>query len=312
MTNQLVEAAEAIPDLDEYAGLSTHEIAVAIQYAPEGSEELYRAIAAISARAPGRGHNRPPLAEALEDETRALRARTDELIELAETAIIPEGDDAAAAKVGDLIGLHKALIAEADETRLERNKPFRLAQKMINDHYGRITLALNLSLGGTTGVDGLVGILTAHDNKRRAQIEAERKAALAEQKERERVAAEAQRRADEAAAKGSGAAAQLDLLQARNEADRAAARAAAIRAVPIRSQLGTVTRKRDPKHQIKDPVKFACWLLEQPTYRGALLQALNTIAGHVRRDAGIEAVAQGLDIPGLKTWVEQGAANVRR
>ena len=59
-------------------------------------------------------------------------------------------------------------------------------------------------------------------------------------------------------------------------------------------------------------MKFAGWLIEQPTYKNHLLQALNTIAGQVKRDAGIDAVADGLYIPGLKTWVEQGAANVRR
>ena len=313
MTNQLLEQEGGIPDLDEYAGLSTHDIAVAIQYAAEGSEELYRAIAAISARVPGRGHNRPPLEEMLDDELRPLRARTDELVELAETAVIPDGDDNAAAKVSDLIQLIKATEEEADQSRLARNKPYRDGQKLINDLFGRITLQLAMARGGSTGRDGLVGMLTAHDDKRKAKIEAERQAALAEQRERERLAAEAARRAEEAAAQGSGTAgAQLDLLQARNEADRAAARAAAIRAMPIRSHLGTVTRKRESRHQITDPLKFAAWLLEQPTFRHGLMQALNTIAGHVKRDAGIEAVEQGLDIPGLKTWVEQGVASVRR
>ncbi len=54
---------------------------------------------------PGRGHNNPPLAEALDEELAPRRARADQLIELAGSSVIV--DEESAAKVIDLVRMLK-------------------------------------------------------------------------------------------------------------------------------------------------------------------------------------------------------------
>src|SRR5580765_6893073 len=99
MTNQLVAEAAELPDLDEYFGMSTTDICLAAAHWPEGSEDQLRAIAAIRARAPGIGHNRPPLNEAIDEELAPRRARINHLVERAERSVLIRGDETSAAKM---------------------------------------------------------------------------------------------------------------------------------------------------------------------------------------------------------------------
>ena len=146
MTNQLLAESDALPILDEYAGMSITDICLAAANWPEGSEDQLRAIAAIRARAPGIGHNRPPLAEALDDELAPRRARADQL--LAATPVII--DEVSAAKVVDWTSQLKALHDEVDKARLARTEPYRNAWKLINNRYDvlKLRLAVGIDAGG--------------------------------------------------------------------------------------------------------------------------------------------------------------------
>lgn len=308
--NQLIAEADGLPDLDEFEGMSVVDIAHAITLWPEGSEDQLRAIEAIRRRAPGRGHNRAPLDEALEEDLAPQRARAEQLLEIARTAVII--DDVSAAKVVDLVRMLFDLENDLDKDRLKRTKPYRDAQSLINTKVAAIIGPLTLARGGDDG-KGLRGMLTRHDDKRKAEAEAERRRLREEQRQREEAAADARRIAEEKAAEGKGSvAAELDALKAQDEAERAAQRADAIRPEPIRSTLGQVTRRREITFKITDVRKALGWIIRQAGGASAAEQFARTWLGGYLRALGVETVAGGVEIPGAEITVEQGAANVRR
>jgi hypothetical protein len=312
MTNQLVAEAAALPDLDEYAGMSAVDIAHAVINWPEGSEDQIRAIAALRQRAPGRGHNNPPLKEALDEELAAHRARVIQLVERAETSVLIRGDETSATKMIDLVRQMKEQHDELNKERLARTAPYRDAVKLINDTYEGLKLRLSLAIGGTSGRDGCVGQLTKWDDDKKAEVEADRRRLAEEARKREAEAAAARAAAETKEAEGkSSVAAELEAIRARDEAERLWRRAEAIRHEPTRSQLGQTTRRRVIRFVVEDFSKRLRGICKSPR-RTQVEKLVDAITKHELGDLGVAAVEQGVDMPGVRAWVEEGGVSVRR
>ncbi len=312
MTSQLLAEAAALPDLNEYAGMSAVDIAHAVIHWPEGSEDQIRAISALRALVPDRHHNRPPLKEALEEELAPRRARADQLIGAAETSALIRGDETSAAKMIDLVRQMKELHDELNKDRLARTLPYRDAVKLINDNFEAVKLRLALAIGGTSGRDGCVGQLTKWDDDKKAAVEAERRRLAEEARQRE-AEAEAARAAAETKAKAgkTDVAAELEAVRARDDAERLQRRADAIRHEPTRSQLGQTTRRRQIRFQVEDFTKRLRGILKSPR-RSQIEKLVDAITEHELRDLGVAAVERGVDMPGVRVWVEEGGVSVRR
>lgn len=310
MTNQLVAEAAALPDLDEYAGMSAVDIAHAVIHWPEGSEDQIRAISALRALVPDRHHNQPPLAEAIEEELAGRRSRADQLLAVAARSVIV--DEASAAKVVDLTRQLKELHDEVDKARLARTTPYRDAVKLINSNYDLLKLKLSTAIGGTSGRDGLSRMLTQWDDKQRAAVEAERRRLAAEALKREEEATAARAAAEAKASAGKiDPAAELEALKAADEAERLARRADAIRHEPTRSQLGQTTRRKQIRFEIQDFAARLRDIMRSPR-RAQVEQLVHKLTEHELRDLGVAAVESGVQIVGVRAWVEEGGVSVRR
>lgn len=300
-----------LPDLDPYAHLSNQEVAAAILAWPDGSEDQNLALAALKARAPGLGHNRPPLSEALESELEPFRVRAAEALGLAEKAVIRDAEGARTAL--DLGVKCKDLEDEINAARLQRSLPYRDATALINRTFGDIAHALKLAREGDNGRGGLKGMLKVWDDKQRAAAQAEQARLREEQRQRELAAAEAEKTAREAAAQGQGQInAELAAAKAREEAERAAHRAEAVRPEPLRSHLGQIARRREIVFEITDLAATLAWLIQQPGHRGKVEHATRTMIGAYLKSLGTDAVARGVAIPGIEARVEAGGVAVRR
>jgi hypothetical protein len=310
VTNQLVAEAAALPDLDEYAGMSAVDIAHAVIHWPEGSEDQIRAISALRALVPDRHHNQPPLAEAIEEELAGRRSRADQLLAVAARSVIV--DEASAAKVVDLTRQLKELHDEVDKARLARTTPYRDAVKLINSNYDLLKLKLSTAIGGTSGRDGLSRMLTQWDDKQRAAVEAERRRLAAEALKREEEATAARAAAEAKASAGKiDPAAELEALKAADEAERLARRADAIRHEPTRSQLGQTTRRKQIRFEIQDFAARLRDIMRSPR-RAQVEQLVHKLTEHELRDLGVAAVESGVQIVGVRAWVEEGGVSVRR
>lgn len=310
MTNQLVSEAAALPDLDEYAGMSAVDIAHAVINWPEGSEDQIRAISALRALVPDRHHNRPPLAEAIDEELSGRRSRAAQLLAVAARSVIV--DEASAGKVIDLTRQLKELHDEVDKARLARTEPYRDAVKLINHSYDALKLKLSLAIGGTSGRDGLSRMLTAWDDKQRAAVEAERRRLAEEASKREEEAAAARAAAEAKAQAGKiDPAAELEALKAADEAERLARRAEAIRHEPTRSQLGQTTRRKQIRFEIQDFAARLRDIMRSPR-KTQVEQLVHKLTEHELRDLGVAAVESGVQIVGVRAWVEDGGVSVRR
>jgi hypothetical protein len=310
MTNQLVAEAEALPDIDEYSGMSAVDIAHAVINWPEGSEDQIRAISALRALVPDRHHNRPPLSEAIDEELSTRRSRADQLLAVAARSVIV--DEASAGKVIDLTRQLKELHDEVDKARLARTEPYRDAVKLINYRYDALKLKLSLAIGGTSGRDGLSRMLTAWDDKQRAAVEADRRRLAEEARKREEEAAAARATAEAKAQAGKiDPAAELEALRASDEAERLARRADAIRHEPTRSQLGQTTRRKQIRFEIQDFAARLRDILRSPR-KTQVEQLVHKLTEHELRDLGVAAVESGVQIIGVRAWVEDGGVSVRR
>jgi hypothetical protein len=312
MTNQLLTESAALPDLDEYAGMSAVDIAHAVLHWPEGSEDQIRAISALRGLVPDRHHNKPPLAEALDEELASRRARADQLIERAQSSVLIAGDQTSAEKMIDLVRMLKELHDELNKQRLARTAPYRDAAKLINDKYEALKLRLSLAIGGTSGRDGCVGQLTQWDNAQKAAVEAERRRLAEEARQREAEAEAARAAAEAKAQQGkTDVAAELEAVRATDQAERLTRRAEAIRHEPTRSQLGQTTRRREIKFVIENFSVRLRGILKSPR-RSQVETLVGEITKHELRDLGVAAVERGIEMPGVRAWVEDGGVNVRR
>jgi len=302
MTNQLVHEASALPDFDEYSMMSTTDICLAAANWPENSEDQLRALAALRQRAPGVGHNRAPLSEMLDEELAPSRARADQL--LAVTPVII--DEASAAKAVDWTSQLKALHDEVDKARLARSEPYRSAWKMINHRYDALKLRLAVAIEGGSKM------LTQWDDAERAKVEAERRRLAEEARQREAEAEAARAAAEAKAQEGkTDVAAELEAMRATDEAERLARRAGAIRHEPTRSQLGQTTRRRQIRFVVEDFNKRLRGILKSPR-RSQVEKLVDAITEHELRDLGVAAVEKGIQMEGVRSWVEESGVTVRR
>lgn len=297
---------------DEFAGCTLEDVALAVGYSEPGSDDHTLALDALRRRLPiGPGHNQPPLSELLDEDLAPFRKRRDELVRVAETAAIT--DDESAAKTLDLAQLCKVFEDEIETRRKALSKPHRDAIELINGRYGRLRLDVQVVRQGMNGSSGLRGLLTAWDDRKKAEAEQARLKAEREAAAKEIAAASAREQIEKAAAAGRGVvSAELQALRLQDEAEHARIEAEAIVAPPTRGQLGQVSRKREIGFDIVDPLAYATWLLQQTGLAGNLLQALRTICGTHLRSLGVEAVSRGVEIPGVVARVETGGAVVRR
>lgn len=310
--NQLLAEARELPDLDEFAGMSIRDIAQAIVHWPEDSEDQARAIAAIRTRAPGIGHNRPPLAEALDDQLARFRDQQRQLLDIAATAVII--DETSAEKVTNLAAQMAELEREAEELREKWVRPYLDGQKLINGKFNEVIRPLSLARQGDDRRGGLRGMLTRWDDKKRAEAAAERERMLQQAREREEAAAAARRAAEEKAAAGKGSVAdELEALHAQDEAEHLAQRAEAIRPEPTRAHLGQVTRTREIRFEVVAIRQTISWMLKQGGLANQVQQAVTTILGKYLRGLGVATIEGGkVNIPGVEVRVEHGAASIRR
>jgi hypothetical protein len=301
LTNQLVD--EALPDLSEFDAMSIVDIAYAITLWPEGSPDQLRAVEAIRARAPGIGHNRPPLAERLETDFAELKVKAD--LAIATKPVIV--DQESAGKVLDLMKTMRDLAGEANTLRLRLQKPYQDAAQAI--------AAASETVRGPllAAVPGLQAMLTTWDDKLRAEAAERQRLARAEQAQREAAAAEALRKANEAADAGkSTVIADKAAEHLREEAEKAAIRAEAIRPEPTRGTLGQGSRRKVIKFKVENIREVLGELLRDPGDRARIEEATDTIVAAKLRTVGVAAVERGITIKGLKAWVELGAVTARR
>lgn len=307
----MTQTAE-LPDLDPYEHLTNAELAASVAAWPDDSEDQRAALVALARRAPNLGHNKPPLAEALDAEVEVWRRRSEEILALVGDAVIIDAESAK--KVTDLAAKTKDLEDELDKARLARGKPFRDAQALVNSTFDALIRPLKLAREGEDRRGGLRGMLTVFDNKVRAEAEAERRRLEAEQRQREAEAAEAQKKAEEAARAGAAGQVNAELAAARTReaADQARLRAEAVRPIPIRSHLGQVSRRREFRFEITDLGATIAWLITQPGHKNNVEQSVRTIVGSYLRSLGVDAVARGVEIPGIEITVDLGTAALRR
>ena len=306
--NQLVNEGGAgqFDTLDEFSGMSTVDIANAITLWPEGSEDQLRAIAAIRTRAPDRYHNKPPLAERIEEDIAPLKARQEELLAVATTAVIVDNDSAA--KVLTMITIAKGLIEEITTARNDAIRPYDEARETIVWAYAALLAPLKAVHGERKARSGLYGAIMNFHDRQEAEAAAERERLQAEQRAREEAAAAARRTADEKKAGGTGTISdELEAAAAQDAADLAATRAGAVRPAPIRAPLAQVNSRREIEFKLTDSRKALGWLLKNR--RTAIEQAARTILGAHLRSIGVDALERdGADIPGIEVSIRREAA----
>lgn len=257
---------------------------------------------------PGIGHNLPPLEALIAEEIMPLRREAEEYLAISATALIV--DDASCGKVIDLIGKMRDFHGRLRQASRDLEAPYAAALKTIWETFNPLLNQLETAFGPDTK-SGLRGMARAYGAKKQAEAEAARAAALAEQRHREEEAEALRRAAEEKTAAGkSGIGDELDAMAAHEAARVAARRAEAIRPEPVRAQLGSLGSRREIAFDIEDPRKLVVWMLKQPM-RGNLEQALRTIMGAYLRSVGVAAIEGGVEIPGVRAWVDTSAV-VRR
>lgn len=250
---------------------------------------------------PGIGHNMPPLLD-LEPH----RERQAELLEVAKTARII--DEASAAKVLDLDRQLRAFLADIEKEREEKKKPFLTLCRQIDADYGSLTVPLKLASVGESGRDGIRGMLSQWDRQERERVDAERQRREAEARQAEAEAEAARRLADEQRGRGSNnLAAELEAMQAADNARRLAEAAAAVVHHPLRSNLGQLGLRREITFTIIDLRKCLGWMLRQHGLQSQIEQAARTILGKYLRGLGVEAIDRGVEIPGVAAGTERVA-----
>jgi hypothetical protein len=253
---------------------------------------------------PGPGHNLPPLSERLAEDVLPLAQRLQDLAQIADTAAIL--DEGSCAKVVDLIGLCRAHLDAVQRRHAEEAAPYKEALEQIDNAYRPIERSLTAIIGPSSR-EGLRGAVTVWERKRQDAAEAERLRLQAEQRQREAEAEAARRALEERRAGGSaGVADELAVLQAEDAAARLGQRAEAIRPAPVRANLGTVGTARQIVFEITDIRKAVAWILRS-TLKGQLEEAVKTITGRHLRALGVNAVEQGVSIPGVDARIERVA-----
>jgi hypothetical protein len=254
---------------------------------------------------PGPGHNLPPLRERLAEDVLPLAQRLQDLAQIADTAAII--DEGSCAKVVDLIGLCRAHLDAVQRRHADEAAPYKEALEQIDNAYRPIERSLTAIIGPSSR-EGLRGAVTVWERKRQDAAEAERLRLQAEQRQREAEAEAARRALEERKAGGSaGVADELAVLQAEDAAQRLGQRAEAVRPAPVRANLGTVGTQRQIVFTVTDLRKAVAWILRS-TLKGQLEEAVKGIVGRHLRALGVNAVEQGVDLPGVEARIERVAS----
>lgn len=297
---------------DEFAGCTLEDVALAVGYSAPGSEDHALALDALRRRLPpGRDHNQPPIGELLDEELLPFKRRRDELVRVAETAVIT--DDESAAKTLDLAQLCKAFEDEIEARRKQLVKPHRDAEKAINDRHTRLRLDVQVARQGMNGVSGLRGLLTKWDDRKKVEAEQARLKAEREAAAKEIAAASAREQLEKAAATGRGVvSAELTALRLQDEADHARVEAEAIQAGPTRSHLGQVSRRKEIVFDIVDIEATLKWSVTNHEILSSVSEAMRNILYSYLRALGVSQVEKGIEIPGVSIKVELAPVTIRR
>jgi hypothetical protein len=220
--------------------------------------------------APGIGHNAPPLADILTEETKPLRERADALITSVNNSHIDSPESAAAvATLGNIIRGHREAVEAA---RKAAAQPYDDGKALVQATYAR---------GILDPLDAAMAACRKMLDAWRMQLAAE---AAAERRKRDAEAAEARRVAEEAESKKieleaagdtSGAlAAELRQLQAEEHAEKLTAGEGAIRPeAAIRTQAGMAGTATTVTGKIENIGSFLAWLIRNdPKWLSEILQ----------------------------------------
>jgi hypothetical protein len=171
----------------------------------------------------GIGHNLPPLGELLVEETQELRARIAEHVAAAqERAVVATEDDAEKATLQ--LAIMRELNTEADAARVARKAPYLEAGRQVDAHFADLVFPL---VGPSpkqkmTGAYGeLHARLDAYRRRHEAAAAAERQKLLAEARAQRDIAQQAER---------DRIAAEQEALAAKNEREYQRSRAAKLEA----------------------------------------------------------------------------------
>lgn len=304
--------------VDEFAGCTLEDCALAIAYNPPGSEDQLAAIAAFHRRAPspepaspGIGHNAPPLGEIIDEELEPWIAEHDALIAAANAAKIT--DDDSAGRVLDLLQKMKVYEQDLDKIRQVRTSPHREAERLINGRYNRMIMDVAVARQGTSGKDGLRGQLKAWDDRKKAAAAEAKAKAEREQRAKEIAAKEARKTLEEAQRTGQGvAAAEVAAHRAEGQAAAAATHTErAGRAAPTRGNLGAASRRKEIVFEIVDEPECYLAMRSNPLLAPKVTEALRNILRQHLRSVGVEH-ADKVNIRGVRVQVEEGDIYVRR
>lgn len=234
------------------------------------------------------GANRPPLAELLAEETADDRRHMEELVTAANNAVVV--DQATQAQTAALGGLLRNHQIEVEGHRVARKRPFDQDAQTVQDAYLPILNAI------TAALKRLRSLNDAYEREQDRLRETERRRLAAEEERKRREAEEAARAAEEAKAAGkSGISAELARIKAEDEAAAAANARQAIRAEPIRTDLGTAHRATVKSYEIVDLT--ACLAYLRKTQRAHLVEAIQRLINRLGR--------AGVKVPGVEVHEEK-------
>jgi hypothetical protein len=250
-----------------------------------------------------RDHNQPPLGEEIAETLMPFRKRQADILDVADTARIENDFDAE--RVVDLVKICRSFEQELDGERARLKAPYLAACQQIDRAFGALSRPVAVARYGEDGKGGLLKLIDNHRRQKEEAAQAERERLLSEQRLREAEAEAARRAAEEQRAAGSGGvAAELAAIQAEQEAARLAREAAAVRAEPIRSDLGTVGNLRVIEWKILELRQVVGWLMRNPDLRGQLETAVRTLLDKYLRGLGVKAIENGAGrIPGTDVRV---------
>jgi len=189
------------------------------------------------------GHNLPPLADLLVEETEALKDRAAELAAAVGRAHVSDDDTAGkAVMLAKMITTHRA---DIDKARVVRKEPFLEGGRTVDAHFKGIDGLLAQVDGKGKVIGGplaaLLKMLDDYRAKKEAEAAAERRRLQDEARKQQEAAEEAERARQEALQAGNAQAAmdaEVKALQAQAATETLATQAAATQAQTIDSGVG--------------------------------------------------------------------------
>lgn len=218
--------------------------------------------------------NAPPLAEVLTEEVSADLGRMTELVSAANAATVTSAETQKQATT--LAGLIRAHFDEVEVKRKARKKPFDDGATAVQNAFNPVLHPL------TAALTRLRTLNDAYEAAQDRLREAERRLLAEEEERKRREAEDAARKAAEAVAQGrSGLAAELAAIEARDRADAAARAREAVRAAPVRTDMGTASQTTVRTFVIDDLMKV--WRYLNKSHKAALIEQLQPLVDRLGR-----------------------------